>query len=120
MNLTPSREDYLETLLLLEKENKKIKSVDIATMLNISKPSVTKAMNNLKDLGLIEKTSYSSITLTDKGRKLAEEIFDRHKTIKSFLLKLGVSKETADDDCCKIEHVISKETLECIKKFINE
>ena len=97
-----------------------LQGVDIATMLNISKPSVTKAMNNLKDLGLIEKTSYSSITLTDEGRKLAEEIFDRHKTIKSFLLQLGVSKETADDDCCKIEHVISKETLECIKKFINE
>ena len=118
MKLTPSREDYLEALILLEKQNKKIKSVDIASMLNISKPSVTKAMNNLKELGLIEKTTYSSITLTNEGRKVAAEILDRHKTIKDFLLKLGVSQETADDDCCKIEHVISNETLECIKNFI--
>lgn len=119
-NLSKSIEDYLETILLLEQQNKNIKSVDIANALNISKPGVNKAMNVLISHNYIEKPSYGSITLTDEGRKIANQIYERHCIIKNFLLHIGVDEDTAEEDCCKIEHVVSDKTLNKIKEFTNK
>ena len=118
MQLTKSNEDYLEAILLLEEKNANVKSVDIANMLGVSKAGVTKAMNILLNLGLIYKEKYSLIKLTEEGKKAALNVLDRHQTIEKFLEKIGVSKDIAKIDCCKIEHVVSNETIECLKKFI--
>ncbi|MBQ9730561.1 MAG: metal-dependent transcriptional regulator [Bacilli bacterium] len=121
MKLSKSIEDYLETILLIEKETAKtVKSVDIASSLNVSKPAVTKAMNELKELGFIHKDLYGEISLTDEGRSIAEKIYDKHKTINTFLQRLGVSKETAEVDCCNLEHAISDETLQKLKEFLEK
>ncbi|MCK9472048.1 MAG: metal-dependent transcriptional regulator [Bacilli bacterium] len=118
--LTKSNEDYLEAILILEEKYDRVLSVNIAKFLNVSKPGVNRAMNILKENGLIEKTDYSEITLTTKGRELANQVYDKHKTIKSFLIQLGVSEETAENDCCLIEHVISNETYEKMKLFLKK
>ncbi|MBQ2916694.1 MAG: metal-dependent transcriptional regulator [Clostridia bacterium] len=119
-NLTKSIEDYIEAIYMIEKEKENIKSVDIASRLGVSKPAVNKAMNELNKLNLIEKSSYSDIVLTDEGRKLAKKIYDKHTLIYKFLLSIGVSKKNAEIDCCKIEHVISDETAECMKKYLKK
>lgn len=118
INLTKSIEDYLEAILIVEKRDKKVKSVKIAELLGVSKPGVNKAMNVLKDNNLIDKADYGDITLTDKGREIANRIYEKHLLIKEFLIILGVSEETAEQDCCKIEHILSDETLTQIKKFV--
>jgi len=118
--LTPANEDYLEAILILENRGEKVKSVEIAKFLNVSKPGVNKAMNILKANNLIEKDDYSDIYLTKKGRNLAEQIYSRHTLINRFLRLLGVSSEVAEVDCCKIEHILSEETLEKIKSFVQK
>ncbi|MDD3999726.1 MAG: metal-dependent transcriptional regulator [Bacilli bacterium] len=120
MNLTKSIEDYLEAILILEKKDKKIKSVEIAKMLGVSKPGVNKAMNLLKSHGLIDKADYGDISFTERGREIANHVYEKHLLIKEFLLKLGVSEENAELDCCKIEHIISDETFTQIKKFLKK
>jgi DtxR family Mn-dependent transcriptional regulator len=117
-NLTKSIEDYLEAILILEKSNEKVKSVNIARLLGVSKPGVNQAMNLLKENELIDKADYGDVVLTAKGREIANEVYKKHLLIKEFLLQLGVSEETAEYDCCKIEHVLSPETLEKIKIFV--
>jgi len=119
INLTKSIEDYLEAILIVEKRDKKVKSVKIAELLGVSKPGVNKAMNVLKDNNLIDKADYGDITLTDKGREIANRIYEKHLLIKEFLIILGVSEETAEQDCCKIEHILSDETLKQINNFLN-
>lgn len=119
-SLTKSSEDYLEAILILEEQNKKIKSVDIASMLNVSRPAVNKATNELRENGYITKEDYSSIVLTDEGRQAASHIYEKHRLIKSFLQKLGVSEENSEIDCCKIEHIISEETFKAVKEFVNK
>lgn len=118
--LTDSNEDYLEAILILKEKNGVVRSVDIAKLLNVSKPGVNKAMNVLKENGLIEKETYGDITLTKKGFEIASKIYKKHNTIRDFLITLGVGEETSDIDCCKIEHVISEETFEAIRKFLNK
>lgn len=118
--LTDSNEDYLEAILILKLKNGKVRSVDIAKRLNVSKPGVNKAMNILKDNGLIEKDYYSDILLTPKGEEIAKKIYKKHTTIKEFLIKLGVNEETSEIDCCKIEHVISEDTFSAIEKFLKD
>lgn len=118
--LTNSNEDYLEAILILKLKYGKVRSVDIAKHLNVSKPGVNKAMNVLKQNGLIEKDDYSDVTLTKKGEEIANEIYKKHLTIKEFLLKLGVDEENSEIDCCKIEHVISDTTFEAIKRFLSK
>lgn len=121
MKLSKSIEDYLETILLIEKETgKTVKSVDIASSLNVSKPAVTKAMNELKELGFINKDLYGEISLTNEGKDMAEKVYDKHLTINTFLQRLGVSKETAEVDCCNLEHAISDETLQKLKEFLEK
>lgn len=115
--LTESIEDYIESIYILEVRGEKVKSVTISKMLNVSKPAVSKAMNELLSLGYIEKKPYGEISLTDEGRKEAKRVYSSHTAIYDFLVSLGVSHENAEKDCCKIEHAISKETLEAFKKF---
>ncbi len=119
-NLTKSIEDYIEAIYMIEQEKENIKSVDIASKLGVSKPAVNKAMNELNNLNLIQKSNYSNIVLTDEGRELAQKIYDKHILIYEFLISIGVSKETANVDCCKIEHVISDETAKCMKNQIKK
>lgn len=120
MKLSQSFEDYLEAIYILELSKKKIKSVEIANMLKVSKPAVTKAMAELFENGYIEKHPYSDLKLTKLGRVKAKDVYHRHTVIRNFLEnELGVSQDIAEKDCCMIEHVISKETLiameNCIK-----
>lgn len=115
--VTRSHEDYLEAILILEKNAIKVQSVEIARLLSVSKPAVHKAMDELIELKLIKKEKYGDVTLTDLGREIAIKIYDKHNEIKTFLLKLGVDEKTADLDCCKIEHVVSDITIEKIKEF---
>lgn len=117
MKLGESLEDYLETLLLLE-ETGRIRCVDVATRMHVSKPSVNKAMNVLKEKGYVLQESYGDIHLTDAGRDFAKLVYNRHKTIFEFLNSvLGVSVENANHDACHIEHVISEETLNKLIEF---
>ncbi len=120
MNLTKANEDYLEAILILEKNSSVVRSIDIARMLNVSRPGVNQAMNVLKELKLIIKDDYSDIKLTDAGREIAEIVYEKHILIKSFLLSIGVSENNAEIDCCKIEHVLSDETFQCLKKYLSK
>ena len=117
MKLGESLEDYLETLLLLE-ETGRIRCVDVANRMKVSKPSVNKAMNVLKEKGYVLQESYGDIHLTEEGRNFAQMVYNRHKTIFEFLHSvLGVSAENANHDACHIEHVISEETLNKLIEF---
>lgn len=118
--LTDSNEDYLEAIYILKLKYGKVRSVDIAKQLNVSKPGVNKAMNILKENNLIDKDYYGDVFLTKKGEYIAKEIYKKHITIKNFLLKLGVDEENAEIDCCKIEHVISENTFKAIQKCIEK
>ena len=117
-NLTRSIEDYLEAIYVFELEGENnIPSLKVAKTLNVSKAAVAKAMNRLHDEGYILKELYGQISLTEKGREIGRLVYDKHKTIKEFLIKIGVSKKNAEIDCCKIEHIICSETLSKIKEF---
>jgi Mn-dependent DtxR family transcriptional regulator len=116
--LHESGENYLETILILEKRNGIARSVDVANELNFSKPSVSRAVSVLRNSGLVTIGNINQLVLTDEGRKIAERIYDRHCTIKSFLMKMGVCEKTASEDACMMEHDISEETFDCIKKSL--
>lgn len=116
LTIGESSEDYLETILMLEKKGK-VRSVDIARQLEVSKPSVNKAMNVLKDKGYIQQETYGDVHLTVQGRELAEAVYERHRTISAFFHEiLGVSLDNSEADACKVEHVISDETFLKIKE----
>ena len=115
MNYNESAENYLETILMLSKKLPVVRSVDIATELNFKKSSVSVAMKNLRENHHITVTKEGFIYLTESGRMIAEMIYERHELLTRWLTNLGVSKETAADDACKIEHVISMESFEAIK-----
>lgn len=118
MYLGESLEDYLETLLILEESRGKIRCVDVAGLMKVSKPSVNKAMNVLKEKGYVLQESYGDIHFTKNGRELAERVYNRHKTISKFLHEiLDVDVKTADQEACHIEHVISEETFQKIAHF---
>lgn len=117
MKIQESGENYLETILQLFEKNGSVRSIDVASELEFSKPSVSRAMGILKTAGLIIVEPSGNIVLTEQGRKRAEEIYDRHKVITKFLIKhLNVTPETAENDACRIEHVISKETFDKMKE----
>ncbi len=112
-------ENYLEVIYELSLKNSVVRSIDIATVLNVSKPSVNKAMGILQSAQMITKEPYGSICLTEKGLCKAKELFTRHSTVKSFFVDvLKVSDEVADGDACKIEHIISDETINKLKDFM--
>ena len=120
MKIHESAENYLETILVLQKRNGYVRSIDIATELNFSKPSISNAMKQLRTKGYIHMDESRLITLTEKGRQVAEQIYERHQLISEFLEMLGVDSQTAAEDACKIEHVLSKETFEKFKEHVNE
>lgn len=113
-----SVEDYLETILVLSKRLPSVRSIDIATELSYSKPSVSVAMKNLKNRQYITVGEDGHILLTEEGRKLATETLERHTLISRWLVSLGVSPETASADACRVEHDLSAESFEALKKHI--
>ena len=118
MKLHESGENYLETILILEKRNGIARSVDVANELNFSKPSVSRAVSILKAAGLVEIGAINQLVLTEEGRKIAENIYERHCVIKNYLIQIGVSEKTASEDACRMEHVISEEAFEKIKALL--
>lgn len=120
MQLQESGEMYLESLLVLSKSNRSVRAIDICEYMGYSKPSVSRALGLLKNGGYVVSDKNGFLALTDEGREVAEKIYDRHTRICSFLELLGVSHEVAAEDACKIEHVISDESLEAIKRHIEK
>ena len=120
MALKPSGEMYLETIFVLWQKNSVVRSIDIADHMNFSKPSVSRAVALLKKENYILVDSEGYISLTDAGLKLAQSIYERHTVLSKVLVMLGVDEETASEDACKIEHVISEETMSAIKKYIQK
>ena len=117
MKIQESAENYLETILILKNKNGAVRSIDIANELGFSKPSVSVAMKNLRENGYIEVDPSGYITLLDSGRKIAEKIYQRHNDLSQWLVSLGVAAKTAAEDACRIEHIISSESFEAIKKI---
>ena len=115
MKIQESAENYLEAILMLHNQNGLVRSIDIVNKLKFSKPSVSVAMKNLRENGYIEMDSEGYITLLEKGRAIAETIYERHRLLSDWLITLGVTPETAVEDACRIEHVISAESFEAIK-----
>ncbi len=120
MRLHESAEDYLERILMLQIKNGRVKSIDIANDMNFTKASVSIAMKKLKDEGHIIVDDKGLITLTSSGLDIAQHIYERHETISKTLIALGVNKEQALIDACKIEHDLSEESYQAIKKHINK
>ncbi|HAS55895.1 MAG TPA: hypothetical protein DEF61_01500 [Firmicutes bacterium] len=119
-NYTRAQEDFVEALLMLEEQGLPLETTKVARLLNVSKPAVHQMGHELIDKGLITRKDYGDMTLTEKGRELANRILKRHEVLKEYLLNLGVSQDVAEEDCCKIEHVISNETFEAIKKTLKK
>lgn len=113
-----SAENYLETILILSKKLPVVRSVDIATELGFKKSSVSIAMKNLREKKHITVTDAGFIYLTDSGKEIAEMIYERHQFLSQWLIRLGVPSEIANQDACKIEHIISKESFDAIKKHV--
>lgn len=120
MNHNESVEDYLETILIIGEEKPVVRSVDIANETGFSKPSISVAVKNMKAKDYITVSDEGYITLTDSGRAIAERVYDRHKFFRKWLIDLGVDEETANDDACRIEHVITEKTFEAIKNSVKE
>ncbi|ERI66300.1 iron dependent repressor, DNA binding domain protein [Clostridium sp. KLE 1755] len=113
-----SSENYLETILILSKSHPVVRSVDVAEELGFKKSSVSVAMKNLREREHITVTKEGYIYLTESGREIAEMIYERHQLLSAWLVKLGVDEKIAAEDACKIEHVISKESFDAIKKHV--
>jgi Mn-dependent DtxR family transcriptional regulator len=114
MNIMKSSEDYLEMMLMLKESKGYIRSVDIATELGVTKPSVSYATKRLRENGYISMNPEGLIELTDTGLKIAEKIYNRHKVIANFLISIGVTEKVAYADACKMEHDISAETFKAL------
>lgn len=116
-SMTQSLEDYIETIYVLIKDGKEALVRDVARNLDVKMPSVVKAIHELKKLELVTQEPYSPILLTEKGERLACSVLNRHTLLRSFLMKLGVSRKIADKDACMMEHILSAETLDKIRRF---
>lgn len=119
MKIQQSAENYLETIYVLTKRNGVVRSVDIANELGFSKPSVSVAMKSLRENGYIEVMGDGHIALLENGKIIAEKLYERHTVLTNAIIALGVSEEIAAEDACKIEHIISEETFDAIKKHYN-
>lgn len=119
MKVNESAENYLEAILMLKKNNSFVRSIDIAHELEFTKASVSVAMKSFREKGYITIDEAGGISLTEEGQRIAEKVYERHHVIASALMALGVSEETAFEDSCKIEHVISDESFEKLKMFLN-
>ena len=117
--MTKSSEDYIETIHVLIGETGRARVRDVAKTLNVKMPSVVKAISELKKLELVTQEPYGDILLTDKGRRCATLRLGRHTLLRAFLEKLGVSAKIADKDACLMEHILSAETLDRVRDFVN-
>lgn len=115
MEIHESAEDYLETILILKERLGQVRSIDIATEMNYTKPSISVAMKKLRENGYVQVDKDGFITLTGSGYEIASNIYDRHKVLTNFFVSLGVDKKVAAEDACKIEHDLSEETYEKIR-----
>ena len=118
--LYESGEDYLETILILKKRNGNVRSIDIAREMDLSKPSVSRAMGILKNKEFITVDDDGAIHLTEEGSKLAKKIYERHRILTEALMSLGVDERTASEDACRIEHDISEKSFNKIKKHLKD
>lgn len=116
MCLRESGEMYLESILLLSEKEEPVRSLDVANHLGFSKPSVSRAMGKLKSEGYIKIDKQGYITLTERGESIAKKILEKRFVLKKLILSLGVDEETAASDACRIEHVLSDETFNALKK----
>ena len=117
--LREAGENYLETILSLEDENGDVRSVDVAASLGVSRPSVNKALGVLKSMGFVEQQPYGRIRLTLEGRERAKAVLQRHEILRSFLISvLKVDVETANEDACRMEHVVSEQTMKRLAEYI--
>jgi len=115
--MTQSLEDYLEAIYMLISDGRHAQVRDVAQMLSVKMPSVVKAIRELKKLELVTQEPYANIELTVKGTRLARHVLGRHRLLRTFLIKLGVSRKTADRDACLMEHILSAETLDKIRIY---
>ena len=120
MKIKESAENYLEAILMLKAQNGSVRSIDIANYLNFTKPSVSVAMKSFREEGYITVDDAGSISLTDKGKEIAEKMYERHQIIALALIALGVDETIAHEDSCKIEHDISNESFEAIKNHLKQ
>ena len=120
MKYHESQEMYLETIYLLKKGQKTVRSIDVANELNYSRPSVSRAMSLLVKNGYITVEKTGEINFTEQGKQRAEQIFERHHIITEVLIKLGADRLTAEDNACRIEHVITDNLLQVLKDFNNK
>ena len=120
MNTHESAEDYLETIFMLSQSGEPVRSIDIVNKIEFTKPSVSIAMKKLRENGHIMVDGNGYITLTDSGRNIAQTMYERHMLISDWLIFMGVDRETAINDACKIEHNMSKQSFAAIKKHIEE
>ena len=120
MSIHESGEMYLEAILVLSQKNGFVRSIDVSEYLGYSKPSVSRAVGILKNGNYIVMDKDGSLTLTESGKAIAEKIFERHTILSQLLIRLGVSEEIANADACKLEHAISDESFEAIKRHMAE
>ena len=120
MQILKSSEDYLETILILGNRSSLVRAVDIAAEMGFKKPSVSVAMKNLRQKNLITVADNGDIRLTEEGHKIADKVYERHQLISSWLMMLGVHEKTALHDACRIEHIISEESFQALKRAVHE
>ncbi len=118
MHLQESGEMYLETILILSKQRSYVRAIDVGEYMGYSKPSVSRAVGLLKEGGYVSANADGFLSLTDAGREVAEKIYERHTMLTELLIQLGVDEKVAAEDACKMEHVISDESFEAIKRHI--
>ncbi len=117
MRVGETIENYLETIYILSREQEAVRSVDLAHAMDYSRPTISVMMKQLREGGLIVMDDSGFIQLTDQGRAIARRVYERHVLLTDLLVQLGVSRETAAEDACKVEHVISQDTFQKIKAF---
>ena len=120
MHLQESGEMYLETIHILSKKGKSVRSIDVGEYMGYSKPSVSRAVGLLKQGGYVVADADGFLSLTDEGKRVAEKMYERHTILTKFFVNLGVDEETAAEDACKIEHDISDKSFDAIKNFVNK
>ncbi|MBE6131762.1 MAG: metal-dependent transcriptional regulator [Erysipelotrichaceae bacterium] len=120
MNIYKSSEDYLETILILSKDKQYIRAIDIVENMNFSKPSVSIAMKKLRENGYINVNNNGHITLTEEGLKIASNVYERHQILTKALIALGVNEDVAKEDACKLEHDLSEESFQALKRYFNK
>ena len=120
MKIQESAENYLEAILILMQKNGQVRSIDVAHYTGFSKPSISRAVGLLRDNGYVSIDQNGLLSLTEAGLKIAETIYERHTVLTDLLIKLGVSPETASEDACRIEHVISEESFQRMKAHIQK